>query len=90
MASLNKFSGFCVTCLKQVAAGHGALTKSASGAWVVQCGAQTNGRVTVARTKQTYGRTAATKRGTRTGCSCGSVEEYTKSSDCFSCKHDAE
>lgn len=29
-------------------------------------------------------------RGTRTGCSCGSVEEYTKNSDCRSCKYDAE
>ncbi len=29
-------------------------------------------------------------RGTRTGCSCGSVEEYTKDSDCRSCKYDAE
>lgn len=30
------------------------------------------------------------QRGTRTGCSCGSVEEFTKSSDCWTCKHDAE
>lgn len=28
--------------------------------------------------------------GTRTGCQCGSVEEYTKESDCWNCKHDAE
>lgn len=27
--------------------------------------------------------------GTRTGCSCGSVYEYTKSSDCWTCQHDA-
>lgn len=27
-------------------------------------------------------------RGTWTGCSCGSVEEYEKASDCFSCKRD--
>lgn len=28
-------------------------------------------------------------RGTWTGCSCGSVEEYSKASDCWTCKHDA-
>ena len=27
--------------------------------------------------------------GTRTGCSCGSVEEYSKDSDCWTCRHDA-
>jgi len=25
---------------------------------------------------------------TRTGCSCGSVEEYEKTSDCWACRHD--
>ena len=29
-------------------------------------------------------------RGTLTGCSCGSVEEFTKASDCWLCKHDAD
>jgi len=29
------------------------------------------------------------RRGTWTGCSCGSVAEYTKASDCWTCKHDA-
>lgn len=27
-------------------------------------------------------------RGTWTGCSCGSVEEYSRPSDCASCEHD--
>ena len=27
-------------------------------------------------------------RGTWTGCTCGSVEEYEKSSDCWNCRHD--
>lgn len=27
-------------------------------------------------------------RGTWTGCSCGSVEEYERRSDCSSCRHD--
>lgn len=29
-------------------------------------------------------------RGTRTGCACGSVEEYSKPSDCWTCRHDAD
>ena len=29
-------------------------------------------------------------RGTWTGCSCGSVSEFTKDSDCWTCKHDAD
>lgn len=28
-------------------------------------------------------------RGTWTGCSCGSIEEYTRDSDCATCQHDA-
>ncbi|MFH1572232.1 MAG: hypothetical protein ABIL09_29850 [Gemmatimonadota bacterium] len=27
-------------------------------------------------------------RGTWTGCSCGSVDEYEKPSDCWTCRHD--
>ena len=35
-------------------------------------------------------KTPGRSRGTWTGCSCGSVQEYTKASDCWTCKHDAE
>ena len=27
---------------------------------------------------------------TRTGCSCGSVEEYSQDSDCWTCRHDSD
>jgi len=33
-------------------------------------------------------RPSASRRGTWTGCSCGSVEEFEKSSDCSSCRFD--
>lgn len=33
--------------------------------------------------------TAQRRRGTWTGCSCGSVEEYSRPSDCASCQYDA-
>lgn len=42
------------------------------------------------RSSDTYSRSTSRPRGTRTGCSCGSVEEYSKSSDCWTCRHDAE
>jgi hypothetical protein len=31
---------------------------------------------------------APRRRGTPTGCRCGSVEEYIKNSDCWQCNHD--
>lgn len=34
----NKFPGYCVSCSRRVGAGHGELTRSGSGAWVVDCG----------------------------------------------------
>lgn len=33
-------------------------------------------------------RSSSRRRGTWTGCSCGSVEEYERDGDCFSCRHD--
>ena len=36
------------------------------------------------------GRRYASTRGTLTGCSCGSVTEHSKPSDCWTCRHDAE
>ena len=34
------------------------------------------------------GRPAHRRRATRTGCSCGSVEEFEKPTDCWTCQHD--
>lgn len=33
---------------------------------------------------------APRNRGTRTGCRCGSVNEFSKPSDCWTCRHDAD
>ena len=33
-------------------------------------------------------RSAKRSRGIWTGCSCGSVEEYERDNDCFTCRHD--
>ncbi len=35
----NKYPGYCISCSARVEAGHGELTRAASGAWVVKCGA---------------------------------------------------
>jgi hypothetical protein len=36
------------------------------------------------------GRSSGRRRYTPTGCSCGSVEEFSRDSDCESCRFDAE
>src|SRR3990167_1264964 len=35
-----------------------------------------------------FGGSASGRFGRRTGCSCGSIEDYPRASDCWSCKHD--
>lgn len=52
----------------------------------------TDGKITLASVRQS-GSTAprsgnGKSRGTWTGCSCGSVEEYERASDCASCQFD--
>lgn len=35
-------------------------------------------------------RSSDARRGTWTGCPCGSIEEYSRPSDCWTCQHEAE
>lgn len=44
----------------------------------------------IQQSERPAGKSRGRRGGTRTGCSCGSVEEYTKDTDCWTCKHDAE
>jgi len=44
--------------------------------------------VSICATSNT-GRRAPRKSATPTGCSCGSVVEYSKPTDCWTCRHDA-
>lgn len=44
-------------------------------------------RLVQAAPKSTY-KSKPKSRGTWTGCSCGSVEEYERPGDCFTCRHD--
>jgi len=49
--------------------------------------------VTICATESCDRKPAARKpsrRGTWSGCSCGSVEEFIKATDCWTCRHDAE
>jgi hypothetical protein len=50
----------------------------------------TGNGVTICATQSQDRRPAAPRRnrGTWTGCTCGSVEEYEKSSACWTCRHD--
>lgn len=45
-------------------------------------------RVAQRQRKASSGRGVYRRRGTWTGCSCGSVEEYERPGDCASCRHD--
>lgn len=51
-----------------------------------------DGASIVATATRTGGREHRGSRGSRTwtGCSCGSIEEYSRPSDCASCRFDAE
>jgi len=40
--------------------------------------------------KSSFSAPRTASRGTRTGCRCGSIQEYSRPSDCWTCKHDAE
>lgn len=49
--------------------------------------------VTLATIAQSSGQSSSPRgnqRGTWTGCSCGSVEEFSKHTDCAGCLHDAD
>ena len=47
-------------------------------------------KVNSASSSGSNSRSQGRSRGPWTGCSCGSVEEYAKSSDCRSCRHDRD
>ena len=55
-----------------------------TGDGVAICATESNDRP---RSPQRGG-SGRSRRGTWTGCSCGSVEEYERDSDCRSCQHD--
>lgn len=97
-----KFSGFCPCCNGRINAGDKVEWTKGAKAKHVACansGAQSavvsnvvrvgsyaaNGQYVAVRSAK-----SGRSRGSWTGCSCGSVEEYSRDSDCRSCRHDAE
>jgi len=70
-----KFRGTCKVCGRYIDVGEMINWSKDKGASHQSCG-------------QPGGRSRPRSRGTWTGCSCGSVEEFEKPSDCFSCQHD--
>jgi hypothetical protein len=50
----NKYPGYCTTCARRVGAGHGTLTRSASGAWVVQCSASSTATAPAQKPARSY------------------------------------
>jgi hypothetical protein len=76
-----KYAATCPACNRPIRAGDKIEWQRGTKARHTSCAGsatQTSRRVLVAKRK----------RGTWTGCSCGSVEEYERDSDCSSCQHD--
>lgn len=48
------------------------------------------GQTKAAYTPRAGGSGRSSRRGRRTGCSCGSIEDELNEGDCWSCRHDQE
>jgi hypothetical protein len=90
-----KFASVCPCCSSRIAVGakvewnRGEKAKHVACGGAVQAAAAT--AAPAARTMVVGAAPARrARKGTWTGCSCGSVEEYSKDSDCWTCRHDAE
>lgn len=82
-----KFASVCPCCNSRIAVGSKVEWQSGQKARHVACASAPGARIVASAPARI---TSSARRGKWTGCSCGSVEEYTKNSDCWHCKHDAE
>lgn len=87
MAITAKFPGWCGACRGPIAAGDRIEWAKGTPTRHVACGT-----APLVATPQRAPAPSVTRRqsGTRTGCRCGSIEEYSRDSDCRQCKFDAE
>ena len=81
-----KFASVCPCCSQRIVPGSKVEWSKGSPAKHTACAQGPASTVSAAPARRSY----AGRRGTWTGCSCGSVKEYSKPSDCWTCKHDAE
>lgn len=79
-----KFASVCPCCSARIAVGSKVEWSKGEKARHVTCGGAA-ASVSGARSQA-----PARRRGTWTGCSCGSVEEYARPGDCYSCRHDRD
>lgn len=63
---------------------------SAARALVSGSGSKSNSGGTVASSRARTSGSSGYSRGRRTGCSCGSIEDQPRASDCWQCRHDNE
>jgi len=84
-----KFSSVCPHCNGRIEVGSKVEWSRGSKARHVACGSAVAASV-VSAAPARHGATGYRRRGTWTGCSCGSVQEYSRPSDCWTCRHDAE
>jgi hypothetical protein len=81
-----RFASVCPCCSQRIVPGAKVEWSKGSPARHVACATGPASALSTARPA----RRSFARRGTWTGCSCGSVAEFTKPSDCWTCKHDAE
>jgi len=83
-----KYPSTCACCRQPIAAGSKIEWSKGQPARHAACAAGSSGQTTVSA--RPAARRSYARRGTWTGCSCGSVAEYSRPSDCWTCRHDAE
>lgn len=87
-----KYAATCPCCNRPISVGDKIEWSKGSKARHAACAASGSQSATAAprasNTVSSRRPVRSTGRGTWTGCSCGSVEEYERNSDCGSCRHD--
>jgi hypothetical protein len=86
MIITSKFASVCPCCSQRIVPGAKVEWSKGSPAKHTACAQGPAVTISAAPARRSY----AGRRGTWTGCSCGSVTEYSKASDCWTCRHDAE
>jgi hypothetical protein len=86
MIIVAKYASSCACCSQPIQVGSKIEWRKGAAAKHAAC-AQGSASTVSARPAA---RRSFARRGTWMGCSCGSVAEFTKSSDCWTCRHDAE
>lgn len=85
-----KFASACPCCNNRITAGSKVEWSRGSKAMHLGCAAQPGAKTAAVSPARAPAQRRSNGLGRRTGCSCGSQEGGSKSTDCWTCRHDAE